>query len=525
MKKGFTKTMCIALSLVLCLTSLNAQTERAAPEGMKKPQRTDLQFEPYKGPNSETIITIKTNPWPAYKGTLANPFVSPAIGNSGGSIQALEYIEGIIYAVRWSGGNQFGTFNPTNGAFTTIKANFHSTGCDAASMAYNPVNGLTYVFPWTGPDSDGTRFGTVNLATGDFTTIATWAADGEKSYYAAIDEDGVCYAVRNLSNEFGTIDLSTGNFTVKASLPIGNINFIQDIRFDRETGQLYWMAQTSDDDIFYKIDKVTGALTQISFNDLPGTGFQILTWFPTACEPATNLEVVYNEECSSANLSWTASASATTYNVYRDGAIINETPVEATTFENATVDPFVAHTWSVRAVCEDGNESPSEIKTMEACSSCDPVTISISQEENGVLVSWTDDRVVNVFKGEQIIAPEYTGTSYLDENATEGDCYKVEVICGTITSPMSNVECFVSIKENSKIGFSIAPNPANDKIKITAETNFNSIEIVNFLGQTIFSKNNETNHAVIDVANLTNGVYFIRIVSEHGISTQKFVKQ
>ena len=241
MKKFLPTTICIAFIAMLCL-GLSAQTERCAPNGKVQSQfyLNDGSYDDaFRGPTSDVILTSKTSPYPAYKGTVANPFGSQ-IGTSGGSVQCLEYINGVLYGVRYASGNQFGTFNPTNGAFTVIKTGFHTQGSDGASMAYNPVDGKTYVFPWTGEDSMGARFGTVDLATGNFTTIATWALDGQKTYYAAIDEDGTCYAVRNLSNQFGTIDLATGNFTVKATLTgITSINYIQDLCFDRETGDLY----------------------------------------------------------------------------------------------------------------------------------------------------------------------------------------------------------------------------------------------------------------------------------------------
>jgi hypothetical protein len=76
-----------------------------------------------------------------------------------------------------------------------------------------------------------------------------------------------------------------------------------------------------------------------------------------------------------------------------------------------------------------------------------------------------------------------------------------------------------------KTVFSIVPNPATNNIAITAKSDFSKVEIVNFLGQTVLSQSNDSKESRVDVSNLTNGIYFVRITSDNGTSVQKFVKQ
>ncbi|MBO4232109.1 MAG: T9SS type A sorting domain-containing protein, partial [Bacteroidales bacterium] len=65
------------------------------------------------------------------------------------------------------------------------------------------------------------------------------------------------------------------------------------------------------------------------------------------------------------------------------------------------------------------------------------------------------------------------------------------------------------------------PNPATEILNIQAN-DVKNIEIVNILGQTVITTNVQT----INVANLTNGVYFVRVNFNSGtVSTQKFVKE
>ena len=84
---------------------------------------------------------------------------------------------------------------------------------------------------------------------------------------------------------------------------------------------------------------------------------------------------------------------------------------------------------------------------------------------------------------------------------------------------------FLSIHENTQTTCSIAPNPATNNITITANNDFNTIEILNLLGQTMLSQPNVGSSAKLDVSTLTTGVYFVRVIFTNGTSVQKFVKQ
>jgi hypothetical protein len=215
----------------------------------------------------------------------------------------------------------------------------------------------------------------------------------------------------------------------------------------------------------------------------------------------------------------------TKYNVYRNDVKIAG-PITETTFDDTSFDSTLGYTWSVKVACAAGGESAPTSKTMDACNQqCDPVTIAIALVEAGMLVTWGDEKTVNVYKNEAIYASNVTGTSYLDATPAIDDCYKVEVICGAVNSPMSNIECYVGINDMGKPSFSIMPNPTTNDITITANSNVNMVEIVSFLGQTILSQPVSGNIIKLDVSNLTNGVYFVRIISDNGTSAQKFVKQ
>jgi len=73
--------------------------------------------------------------------------------------------------------------------------------------------------------------------------------------------------------------------------------------------------------------------------------------------------------------------------------------------------------------------------------------------------------------------------------------------------------------------FTIIPNPAPNQVTISSATPFHSVEIINFLGQTVVSQSSIGNTATINVSNLNNGIYFVRVGFEGGGSVRKLVKQ
>ena len=138
----------------------------------------------------------------------------------------------------------------------------------------------------------------------------------------------------------------------------------------------------------------------------------------------------------------------------------------------------------------------------------------------------------NIYRDGKLIKEGITETTFTDDefDPLVKHTWSVRVACpeGDEASPIYGKKeaCKeVSINENATTSFAIAPNPAYDKITITSETNFSKIEVINFLGQIVISQSNSDNYTSLDVSNLNNGVYFVRITTDNGTSSKKFVKQ
>ena len=145
----------------------------------------------------------------------------------------------------------------------------------------------------------------------------------------------------------------------------------------------------------------------------------------------------------------------------------------------------------------------------------------------------TDPILYNIYRDGELIASDITELTFEDTdfNSTVAHQWSVRVACplGDQSPPIylqkENCETGGSVNENTNIAFSIVPNPAQDKITITADNNFNKIEVINFIGQTVIALPNTYDNNTIDISNLKSGVYFVRITSENGTAVQKFVKQ
>jgi D-alanyl-D-alanine carboxypeptidase len=74
---------------------------------------------------------------------------------------------------------------------------------------------------------------------------------------------------------------------------------------------------------------------------------------------------------------------------------------------------------------------------------------------------------------------------------------------------------------NNKKTVMLFPNPANNKLCVYTNENLQTINIFNFRGEKLM----ESNSKQIDVSNLSCGMYFLQIVTVHGVQTCSFIRQ
>ena len=77
------------------------------------------------------------------------------------------------------------------------------------------------------------------------------------------------------------------------------------------------------------------------------------------------------------------------------------------------------------------------------------------------------------------------------------------------------------ITEAENANVVLYPNPVNDKLNIVAE-GIQEVNVLDINGRTVMTLQN-TN--TIDMSTMANGVYFVRVITANGVSTQKIVKK
>jgi hypothetical protein len=82
----------------------------------------------------------------------------------------------------------------------------------------------------------------------------------------------------------------------------------------------------------------------------------------------------------------------------------------------------------------------------------------------------------------------------------------------------------LSITDNElENNIKVYPNPTNNilNIELANSLELRNIEITTITGQKVL----ESTASTIDVSGFQDGIYFIKIVSDKGILTQKFIKE
>ena len=117
---------------------------------------------------------------------------------------------------------------------------------------------------------------------------------------------------------------------------------------------------------------------------------------------------------------------------------------------------------------------------------------------------------------------EYVVSPY-DINA----CYQVQTICenGQISANSACAQPDAINNVESNLSFEVYPNPAHETVNVSTTMDVQKVEIMNYLGQVIFSQNTTNNNFTLNVANYADGVYFIRLSGNDGIATQKLIKK
>jgi len=164
--------------------------------------------------------------------------------------------------------------------------------------------------------------------------------------------------------------------------------------------------------------------------------------------------------------------------------------------------------------------------------------LSCTPDSNSIIFFW--DTISNATGYELIIELGQTWnylndtvTSFIITGLNNGDTVKA------LIKSLSNVDCVHEklsdtltcvtliggiINTSSAMSITIYPNPSNEILFINSENSVETISIYDNLGKMLIHQSTISNNKSINVSNLRNGIYFIKVKTKRGTYIKKFSK-
>ncbi|MGV6860596.1 MAG: T9SS type A sorting domain-containing protein [Putridiphycobacter sp.] len=141
--------------------------------------------------------------------------------------------------------------------------------------------------------------------------------------------------------------------------------------------------------------------------------------------------------------------------------------------------------------------------------------ITLSAAETGATYQWLDCN-----NGNQPIQ----GATSQTFTPTENGSYTVEITKNncTETSACTAVNSLNTMENEIENKVNIYPNPGNENVNILLNLS-SSVSIIDLNGKVVFVENNTSNNISLNVSDWEAGVYFVQVINENGVSTQKLI--
>lgn len=264
-------------------------------------------------------------------------------------------------------------------------------------------------------------------------------------------------------------------------------------------------------------------------------------------------ELVENEEGNHINLRWKPAFQAASYDIMRNGVKIGE--VSEIVFEDENLEAGETYCYQITAH-GDGFETASNEACVTMPEPPEPPVLpcsaptdltgglnGIEEEMYNINVSWQapEDRVPQEYHVTRIdmLTQDTVVMVVMDvvyeENYQSGavdKIYQVTAVypeCESEYALTADGEDFVritnvSIEENAFFNVTIYPNPTSGQLSVEAEA-MTSVSVYDLVGQCLMQKSAEDGQATIDMSQLQNGIYFIKVNTANGSAVQRVVKR
>lgn len=268
------------------------------------------------------------------------------------------------------------------------------------------------------------------------------------------------------------------------------------------------------------------------------------------CSAPGSFTISATAECngttSRVNLTWTASANATSYDIYRNGSLY-ASDVTGTQFLNTYVTVGTAYTYSMIAKNNIGTLANSNGTVSATAIMCAPgsftltATPTCSGTSSAINLTWTastNATSYDIYRNGNLYASDITGTSFLNTYLiTAGSTYtyyvKAKNSAGTFnnsngTLSLTATNCTgAKISENNEvkeiISISFYPNPTDGILNL--EINNSDVRNIDYMildmNGRLVKEATLDSERIIDMSQLPSASYFVRVV----VDGQEFVKQ
>jgi len=320
------------------------------------------------------------------------------------------------------------------------------------------------------------------------------------------------------------------------------------------TNQYYNTVVTAGTNYTYSIKAKNNTTTQVTNTN--GT----LSVLVTNCAAPGAFTVSATAECSAnttsqINVTWTVSSNATSYDIYRNGALYASDIVGTSFLNTYLITGGTVYTYSVIAKNNIGQTTNSNGTISVTGISCPPaaftlsVTPTCSGTTSAMNLTWAaaaGATSYDIYRNGNLYASNITGTSFLNTylitagtsysfyvkaknaigsvNNSNGTISKVAISCSAARTKLTDV--------NEESLLSLYPNPTLDEINFNiTNTKEKSVEIsiFNVAGQNVMTKQLEVNEGqinqTISIHNLPNGIYILRMSLDGKEITKKIIKQ
>jgi rhodanese-related sulfurtransferase len=165
----------------------------------------------------------------------------------------------------------------------------------------------------------------------------------------------------------------------------------------------------------------------------------------------------------------------------------------------------------------------------------DTVKVTVTNRANGVLnfgtVSFSDlHHIENNFNKEIAIegAQDYTFSIVHSPGYSGDEATKISIESNGGKLDL-NIEfengTIVGIEEQQIVAFNVYPNPANQNLyfKLGGLSTFDEISVLNIAGQEVLRETEDSISNGLNISNLRNGIYFVRLKTDDQIISRKFI--